>query len=116
ANLRKLLNGRLANVGILIDLFDIARELDAARVVTLARELLGRDRRDFAAEKTRRLRGDRTLETARRISVHLGPSDLVLPGQILRGVAHRDIRRHIHQGFPKEVLELDLSHLEAAAA
>ena len=47
---------------IVIDRFRVARQFDAARIVPLARELFGGDRRDLTGEEAGCLRCHRTLE------------------------------------------------------
>ena len=98
-----------------VERFASCVELDAARLVAVARECLDLHRRDLAGEESALLRRHGALEAARGEGVDLGARDLVLPRQIFRGVAHRHVAERIEQRFPEEILELDLAHAEAAA-
>src|SRR5262245_64679031 len=91
-----------------------APELERAWGKALALEGLALERGNLAREEARRLRRERALEAARREGVDLRPRDLVLPRQVLRGVAHGRVGRWIEQRFPQEVLEIDRAHAETA--
>ena len=94
---------------------ELAFDLDAARLELIACKAFRFHRRDFAGEESALLRRERTRKAARGEFVDLRPRDLVLPRQILRGVAHAGVGCGIEQRFPEKILELDLAHAEAAA-
>ena len=101
ADLGELLDRRRAHVRVVIDRLGVARQPDAARIVALAREFLRVHRRDLAGEEARLLRLHGALERAHRVGVHLAARDLVLPREVFRRVAHRDIARSRRPALPR---------------
>src|SRR5262249_55272566 len=87
----------------------------SARLIGRAFERLVLDRRNLAGEKARCLRRDRTREALRGEGVYLSTRDLVLPREVLRGVAHGDIGGRVAQRFEEKILEIDAAHAEAVA-
>ena len=104
-----------ADVGVGGELLG-ASDLELARLVARALECLGLQRDDLAGEETRFLRRDRALEALHGEGVDLRPRDLVLPRQVLGGVAHGHVGGRVEQRLPEEVLEADRAHAEARAS
>src|SRR6516165_54029 len=90
-------------------------EPEAAAFQPLGLEALIGHLGDLATEEAVLLGLDGAREAARREGIDRLARDLMLAREVLGGVAHGAAASGIEQGFPEEVLELDLAHAEAAA-
>ena len=105
--------GGWADVAIHVHRLDAAWEFDTATVQVFGFERFGDDGGDFFGESI--ACGDGALEAAGGVAVYAFAVDAVLFGEVFSRVAHRHAAGGVVEGFPEEVLELDLAHDKAVA-